>query len=186
MAWLTATWRWAALAVFTAIAAGAPAAAQARWDVTVERDDFGSKHVGIAVTLADGRALALRCENERVPALVFATRELWSERLSAIPATLLVKIDDGEAFRKPAVLEQYPMMVGLTQQLGVRVVALGDHLFPILDAIAKGKDRVAVAIEIAGERFENTRFRAKGSKAAFNRIWGYCGSKLGTYDKPDL
>lgn len=178
--------RWSAAAILVVVLAGSPETALARWEATVERDDFGSKHVGVAISLQDGRGLALRCENESVPALIFATRELWGEQLATVPATLLIKVDDGEAFSKPAVLEQYPMMVGLTQQMGVRVKALGDHLFPIMEAIAKGKSRIAIALEIAGERFENTRFSTRGSRAAFKRIWGYCGSKLGTYWKPDL
>lgn len=177
---------WAAVAIFVTVGAGNPGVAQARWEATIERDDFGSSHVGVALTLQNGRGLALRCENERVPELIFITRELWGEQLAAVPAILLVKVDNGDAHSKPAVLEQYPMMVGLTQQLGVRVKALGDHLFPIIEAMAKGRNRIAVALEIAGERFENTRFSARGSRAAFKRIWQYCGSKFGTYEKPDL
>ena len=76
------------------------------------------------------------------------------------------------------------MMVGFSQQLGVRVHASGDDLFTILEAIAKAKNQISVALEIAGQRFENTRFSAKGSRSSFARIWHLCGSKLGEYTKP--
>jgi hypothetical protein len=66
----------------------------------------------------------------------------------------------------------------------MRVLALGDHLFPILDAIAKAKNQIAIAVEISGQRFENTRFSAKGSRSSFKQIWHLCGSKLGEYTKP--
>ena len=65
-------------------------------------------------------------------------------------------------------------------------MAGGDHVFPVLEAIAKARSRIAVAVMIAGKRFENSRLGARGSQAAFKHIWQFCGSKLGDYTKPDL
>jgi len=161
-----------------------PQPAAAHWDSTVERDDFGSDHVGIAATMSDARGLVLRCENKSEPRLIFGTRELWDASLALLPATLLVKVDDGEPWSRQAVLDEYPMMVGLGQQSGTRVVVTGDDLFPVLEAIAKGKSRIAIAVQIGDKRFENTRFSARGSRAAFKRIWEFCGSDSNI--KPNL
>jgi hypothetical protein len=160
--------------------------ASAGWNANIEKDDFGEAHVGVALTESGGRALGLRCENGRVPALIFATRELWSDRLSKLPVKLLIKVDDGDAENLKASLESYPMMLGFAQQLGVRAIATGDHLIPLLEAIAKAKTRVAVAVEIAGQRFENTRFSPRGSRSAFKKIWEYCGSPSGQNIKPEM
>lgn len=163
-----------------------PRSAAARWEATIEHDDFGDNHVGLAATMSEARGLVLRCENKKVPMIIFGTREQWADGLGALPATLLIKVDNGESFEQRAVLEDYPMLVGLTQQSGVRVVSGGDHVFPVIEAIAKAKSRIAVAVEIAGKRFENTRFSARGSHAAFKRIWQFCGSSLGDYKKREL
>ena len=163
------------------LATATPAAA---WQATIERDDFGPDHVGFAVTTTGGNAFGLRCTNGQEPAVIFATLELWDDQLAAIPATLLIKIDDGEPQSRQAVLEKYPMTAGLSEQLGVRALASGDDLFTILEAIAKAKNQIAVAVEIAGQRFGNTRFSAKGSRSSFAKIWHFCGSKLGEYTKP--
>jgi hypothetical protein len=167
------------------LATSSPASAQT-WMSKVEKDDFGDNHVGIAMTEHDGRVFGLRCENKRVPTLIFATREKWGDGLGALPATLLVKVDNGDVVRKMATLESYPMMVGFQQVDGVRVIAPGDHIFPLLEAIAGAKRRIAVAVELAGQRFENTRFGVRNSRSAMKDIWRYCGSIAGKYDKPSL
>lgn len=68
----------------------------AGWQTTIERDDFGSDHVGLAITTAAGRIFGLRCKNGQVPTLIFATRETWADHLAEMSATLLIKIDEGE------------------------------------------------------------------------------------------
>lgn len=184
LAFPRASWCLAVSLIIICVATAAPAGAS--WQATIERDDFGSDHVGTAATTAEGKVFGLRCQNGQEPALVFATLELWADQLAELPATLLIKVDDGEPQSQQAVLEQYPRMMGLTQQLGVRVLASGNDLFPILDAIAKAKNRITVAVELAGQRFENTRFSARGSRASFKRIWQFCGSSLDNYTKPEL
>jgi hypothetical protein len=161
-----------------------PAAAQ--WAADIKRDDFGSDHTGVAAVVSDLRFLALRCENKKVPMLIFGTRQIWGPGLGALPAQLWIRIDTSEPISRPAALEEYPITVGLTQQSGVRVVTGGDDLFPVLESIAGARTRVAIAVEIAGQRFENTRFSVRQSREAFQRIWPYCGSALGTDKKPSL
>lgn len=181
----SARWPAAATAILFFIAAGMSPAG-ANWQASVEKDDFGDDHVGVAISTTGGRALGLRCENRSEPTLIFATRELWSDEFAGFPATLLIKVDDGEPESLPASLESYPMMVGFSQQMGVRVMAAGDSLLPLIEQIAKSKGRVAVALELAGKRFENTRFSTRGSRAAFKKIWSYCGSPSSQSVKPEM
>lgn len=178
-------WPAAATAIFLLLATSV-GPAEANWQASVEKDDFGDDHVGVAISTMGGRALALKCENKNEPTLIFATRELWSDQFAGFPATLLIKVDEGEPESLSASLESYPMMVGFGQQMGVRVLASGDSLLPLIEQIAKSKGRVAVALELAGKRFENTRFSARGSRAAFKKIWGYCGSPSSQSEKPEM
>lgn len=41
-----------------------PQPAAARWEANIERDDFGTNHVGLAATMSGRRGLVLRCGND--------------------------------------------------------------------------------------------------------------------------
>jgi hypothetical protein len=173
--------RFISIVLFSIVAWSNTASAE-RWNHTITKDDFGDAHVGIALALKSGRGFGVRCTNKEVPVILFATRETWGDQLALIPATLLLKIDDGEVEKLTATLESYPMRVGFEQKQGVRASAAGDWTLPIIERLAKARRRIAVAIEIAGQRFKNTRFSASGSTSAISKIWDYCGSRFA--DKP--
>ncbi len=151
-----------------------------RWIGTVEKDDFGDAHVGMATVVGNGRVFGLRCENGKVPTLIYATLEQWADNLGVIPAKLLLRVDDGEVIEKRAVLDAYERGIGKS----VRVLAPGDHNFPVLGKIMRSRKRLSVAVELLGEKFEKARFSTVGATSAFRKIWRYCGSKHGTYEKP--
>lgn len=156
------------------------------WFAEIEEDDFGDQDTGIALTERNGRAFGIRCERKKVPSLIFATREKWATGLSLLDAKLLVRVDKNDVVERMAHLEPYSATAGFAQFEAVRAIASGDDLFPLLNEIAKANSRVSVAIEIAGQRFENTRFSVSGSSRAIKKVWPNCGSELGDYEKPEL
>lgn len=161
-----------AVALFCATMSGA-ASAQG-WTSDMKKDDFGDRDRGFAIALSEGRGFGLRCTKGEEPTLLFATREQWTDGLGAIPASILVKVDDLEAVTLSADLESYDVTNAFRAAQLVRAVSTDQQVMKVVNAIKGAKKRVAVAIEIGDQRFESTRFGVKGSGSSIEKILGMC------------
>jgi hypothetical protein len=144
------------------------------WQGTIQKDDFGDKDTGIALVQSSLRGFGIRCIKGERPAIVFLTRETWADGLELVPAKLLLRIDENEPFDLPAELESYDGGNAFRQATLVRVVAEGGPVSEILQQIESARGRLSVAVELAEQRFEPTRFSAKGSSKALAKIRPLC------------
>lgn len=156
-----------------------PTASASQWTTYFEPDDFGGQDVGTALVLSEKRKLALRCQAGQPPILMFATREKWLEAVRHIYVKLLFRIDNGEVERLNATTGIHTRHLGDKEIPSIMVFVKGARIFPLLQKIANAKSRIAVAFEWGGKAYEKARFAPTGSKAAFQRIWKYCGSAQG-------
>ncbi len=145
-----------------------------RWEGTIQKDDFGEKDTGIALVQSSLRGFGVRCIKGERPALVFLTREGWVDSLELIPAKLLIRVDDNEPFSLSADLESYDGGNAFREATLVRVVAEEGPISEILKQIESAKGKLSVAVELGNERFEPTRFTAKGSGKALATIQHLC------------
>lgn len=144
------------------------------WDSSIKSDDFGDKDTGIAIVQSSGRGFGLRCIQGEPAALVFLTRESWSATLALVPATLLIRVDENEAFSFSAALEGFDGGNAFREAELVRAVAVEGPIVDVLKQIEFAKSRVSVAIEIGDQRFEPTRFSTRGSTKAISKIHPLC------------
>ncbi|MEM1372418.1 MAG: hypothetical protein AAGG72_09370, partial [Pseudomonadota bacterium] len=80
-----------------------PSEAQTRWVFSEQKDDFGTEDMRFAAA-ADGlgRLFGVRCVKGKLPALVYSTKQEFSDGLELLTATLLVSVDDGEVVEREA------------------------------------------------------------------------------------
>jgi hypothetical protein len=146
------------------------------WDASIQSDDFGDKDTGIAIVQSSGRGFGLRCIQGDPTALVFLTRETWSATLAVVPAKLLIRIDENEAFSFYATLEGFDGGNAFREAELVRAVAVEGPIVDVIKQIESAKSRVSVAIEIGDQRFEPTRFSTRGSTKAISKIRPLCNT----------
>lgn len=170
---------WAArcmmLALIAMLSGAAPAAAQ--WFHEKGEDD---PFVGGAINLAfgvasSGESLVFRCTSRKDLAFLYLSIEKPMPEhvalLSLMTARLLVIVDDDPQRVYVAEIDTTP------DGDRYRFTALARDLSDLADRVAAAKRRLAVAVELNGERLYSTAVGVRGSRAAISKLVSGC--KLG-------
>lgn len=146
--------------------------AQAQWAYQGEADAFSDVVLHLAVGAGDGAgyALGFRCSEEEDLTVLFMTPERIESSeatlMSAVGPTLMVRIDDNE------IVELKSEVLSLDGKLTVMndsadVLALSEQ------AVGASK-RIAVTIEMMGERFHTTNISTRGSTSSIRKVLEGC------------
>lgn len=162
------------LCIFLVFVMGSNAALAQAWNANIVKDDFGEKDTGIAISVIEGRGFGFRCIKGEDPAVVFATREQWAPDLALLPALLLVRVDDQEAIKLAASLEPFDGGNAFREAQLVRAVSNDAQVAALVKKIETATAKISVAIQIGENRFEATRFAARGSTNALKKIMHLC------------
>ena len=164
-----------ALPIAAAVAGLALAQASSPWQSRLLANEATGGQIGMAMARSDFRVLALRCEADKQPSLLYQTREKWADPLGEFSANLLIKIDEDPPVSLPAKLGPYPTETqgGAVDAIGL--LASGGDLQRHIVRLATAREQVMVAAEIQGRIFQQARFTTDGSGQALQAIWHHCG-----------
>lgn len=148
--------------------------ADAQWAVKASGPDvFGNEKVVALVPNPSGDALIVQCNQKSN--LYFALIERASERemndlsgSSGLPATLLVRVDQGDVHKFSAKLRQWN-----NKYLGVVVSGRRPKVVALLREIGLGNAKISVGSEFFGSKFSES-FGVIGSGNAMNTVIKDC------------
>lgn len=148
--------------------------AHAQWVVKASGPDvFGNEKVVALVPSASGDALIVQCDQK--DKLYFALIEPASESerndlsgSDGLPATLLVRVDQGNVHKFSANLRQWN-----NKYLGIVVSGRRPRIVSLLREIGLGNRRISIGSELFGSRFSES-FGVIGSGNAMNTVIKDC------------
>lgn len=157
---------------FALCAAGAlPATAQ--WMHRAEEDPFSGSQQHLAVGAVKNSAVGFRCSDDEELTLLFMTPESadddTAETLNLAKPKILFRVDDGEviALNGEAIVGGNDTLSVLTRDVGTLEAA---------QQASGARTRIAVAIEVLGQRFHPTTFGVVGSTASIKKNAGWVRS----------
>jgi len=143
--------------------------ANAQWMSNTEPDPFGGDKTSISFTVSmQGYVFGFRCHGKDDYRIVYLTTEAFGKPGSTLPGVVLkVRVDNSEPVDFPADIDESNGKLRLS----------ADHVsvLPFMHTIAAAKDRVAVAVEVGGQRFHTQSFGTSGSRTAINQSMKACG-----------
>jgi hypothetical protein len=143
--------------------------AAAQWINKTDDDPFGSDKKSISMTMSEGYAFGFSCQGKDIFQLVYLTTEKAGDDLSGakiLSPKLKIKVDTLDVVDLSADIDEAggKLRISSSEQAAVDVAK----------TIATAKQRVAVAIEFAGQRYHTQTFGVAGSKDALNKALKSC------------
>lgn len=153
----------------TAIAAGllsVSTSAQAQWLYQGQESAFGDDTMHVALTALGPYALGLRCKAGTFEA-VYITPERSDEGLSMLnmlKPQLRVRVDNQSVLDLDAELED----------ADGKLVVLAEIDRSLAEAVRDARRRVAVVVEVLGQRYHERSFNVRGSTNAVGKVMANC------------
>jgi hypothetical protein len=141
----------------------------AQWINKTDDDPFGNDKKSISMTMSDGYGFGFSCQGKDTFQLVYLTTEKAGDDLSGaklLSPKLKIKVDSLDVVDLSADIDEAggKLRISSSEQAAVDVAK----------SIALAKQRVAVAIEFAGQRYHTQTFGVSGSKDALNKALRSC------------
>lgn len=154
-----------------ALSFGIISQAHAQWIHRAEEDPFSGSKQHLAVGAVKNSAVGFRCSDEEELTLLFMTPESadddTADTLNLAKTKILFRVDDGEVItlNGEAVVGDNDTLSVLTRDVGALKAA---------QQASGAKKRIAVALEVLGQRFHPTTFGVVGSTASITKTLEGC------------
>lgn len=141
--------------------------AQAQWLYQDKESAFGDDTLHIALTASGSYAFGLRCKAGTFDAIFITPEQAEGSfgMLNMLKPKLRIRVDDQD-------IQNFD---GEIENADGKVVILAAIERSLAEAIRDARRRVAVVIEVLGQRFHEQSFNVRGSTNAVGKVLAKCG-----------